>query len=146
MSRRLIQTIIGLSVVVVHIFSFAMIMFFKSEWMSMTQRIDVALVLLPVTSTYFMAVVKTAVDDKEKFDDSPRVNLNYILVVFLVTGSFLAAVAAIVVEMPGPMAPTIEDAKNWLIGLQVGLGGAFGYIASDLFGKLERTNLNNVNQ
>jgi hypothetical protein len=133
--------IIGTSVILVHIFSFAMIMFFKAEWLSMSQRIDVALVLLPVTATYFMAVVKSAVDEQKNLEPGPPVNLNYVVVVFLVTTTFLAAVATIVIQMPGPFAPTIDDAKQWLIGLEVGLGGAFGYIATDLFGKVERVSV-----
>jgi len=67
-----------------------------------------------------------------------HLRLNYVAVVFLVTAAFLVAIATIVIQMPGPFAPTIDDAKQWLIGLEVGLGGAFGYIATDLFGKVER--------
>jgi hypothetical protein len=85
-----------------------------------------------------MAVVKNAVDEQTSRDKGALVILNYVIVVFLVTGAFLAAVATIVVQMPGPFAPTIDDAKKWLVGLEVGLGGAFGYIASDLFGKIEK--------
>jgi hypothetical protein len=58
--------------------------------------------------------------------------------VLLVTGAFLAAVVAVVICVPGSFVPTVDDARNWLIGLQVGLGAAFGYISSDLFGKLEK--------
>jgi hypothetical protein len=41
--------------------------------------------------------------------------------------------------VPSSYIPTIDDAKNWLVGLQIGLGGAFGYIAADLFGKIEKS-------
>jgi hypothetical protein len=137
MKRELVRLIVGVLVIGVHIFSFAMIMFFKTEWLSISQRTDVALLLLPVTATYVMAIVKSAVDNKSTLDFGDPVNLNYVVVVFLVTAAFLTAVVTIVVQMPGPIAPTIDDAKQWLIGLEAGLGGAFGYIATDLFGKIE---------
>jgi hypothetical protein len=136
--RQRVRLVVGLAVVVVHVFSFAVIMFFKTEWATTSQRSDLALVLLPVTATYFMAVVKSAVEEQSDFELGRLVNVNYVTIVFLVTGAFLAAVVAIVLEVPGSFVPTIDDAKTWLIGLQVGLGGAFGYIASDLFGKIER--------
>ncbi len=104
----------------------------------MSQRLDMALVLLPVTATYFMAVVKSAVDRQYDFNPGALVNINYVLIVFLVNGAFLAAIALIVIRTPSAIAPTVDDAKNWLVGLQVALGGSFGYIANDLFGKIER--------
>jgi hypothetical protein len=138
MYHQRVRLIIGVAVVLVHIFSFGMIMFFKAEWATMSQRVDLAAVLLPVTATYFMAVVKSAVDEQGDFELGKYVNLNYVTIVFLVAGSFLAAIVVIIVEVPGAFVSTIDDAKQWLIGLEVGLGGAFGYIAADLFGKVEK--------
>ena len=138
MHRQLVRLIVGLAVVVVHLFSFAVIMFFKTEWATMSQRLDLAMVLLPVTATYFMAVVKSAVDEQADQNLGRVVNVNYVTIVFLVTGSFLTAVLAIVLAVPGSFVPTIDDAKNWLVGLEIGLGGAFGYIATDLFGKIAK--------
>jgi hypothetical protein len=93
-----------------------------------------------------MAVVKSAVDEQSDLDPGRIVNFNYVAIVFLVTGAFLAGVLVIVVEVPGSFVPTIDDAKQWLIGLQVGLGGAFGYIATDLFGKVEKVTVPTVSQ
>jgi hypothetical protein len=138
MHRQRVRLLIGSAVVLVHLFSFAMIMFFKNEWATMSQRIDLAMVLLPVTATYFMAIVKSAVDEQGDLELGRLVNLNYVIIVCFVTGAFLAADVFIVVEVPSSYVPTIEDAKNWLVGLQIGLGAAFGYIAADLFGRVEK--------
>jgi hypothetical protein len=141
MYRQQVRLFVGLAVVLVHLFSFATIMFFKADWTTVSQRLDLAMVLLPVTATYFMAIVKSAVDEQSDMDIGRKVNFNYIAIVFLVTGAFLAALIFVVLVVPGPLIPTIDDAKNWLVGLQIGLGGAFGYIATDLFGKIERVSV-----
>jgi 4-hydroxybenzoate polyprenyltransferase len=137
MYRQQVRLVVGLAVVLVHLFSFAVIMFFKTEWITESQRGDLALILLPVTATYFTAVAKSAVEQQSDFELGRRVNLNYVTIVFLVTGAFLLSVVFIVLTVPSSFVPTIDDAKKWLAALQVGLGAAFGYIATDLFGKIE---------
>jgi hypothetical protein len=124
-----------MSVIVVHIVAFATIMMFKNDWTSPSQRFDFASVLLPITAAYLVAIVKNAIDEQFVIDTTAPVNAYYVSVVLSVTASFLFAILFVVFEAPGEIVPTVETARQWLVLLDVGLGAAFGYIASDLFGK-----------
>jgi hypothetical protein len=52
--------------------------------------------------------------------------------------SFSVALLLFVFWFPRIGGPTIEDLRRWMIVVEIAFGGAFGLIAEDLFGKIER--------
>jgi hypothetical protein len=111
------------------------IFLFKDDYLTRAQQLDTAFILMPVTAAYTTAVIRSAIENKERQDYGPKVNLNYALVVILFTALTLCGVLYNVIELTSA---TPEDRRQIML-FQIVFGTGFGLIVSDLFGKAERT-------
>ena len=96
------------------------------------------MLLIPVSAGYFVAVVRSAIQNQAVTATVRLVNLNYVTIVLLVTAAFCAALLLFVFSYPAVVGPTIVELRRWLVVLEIGFGGGFGLIAEDLFGKVEK--------
>lgn len=133
MDREYFKIGVGVSVISVHALCFLIVLFTKDDWLSPAQRIDIGLLLLPVTASYAAAVVRSAVEDQGKKWKRRPVNLNYALIVSLFTGFTLIGLLLTVVTM----GPDLDLARRQILLFEIVFGGGFGLIAADLFGKIE---------
>jgi len=139
MDRELVRLIVALSIILTHIIAFLGIIVWQGEYItSPTERLDVAMLLVPVSSGYFVAVVRSAIQRQDAISGSDRVNLNYVVIVLLVTFAFCGALIFFVFSYPNFVGPTSVELRRWIVVLEIGFGAGFGLIAEDLFGKVEK--------
>ena len=134
MTRENFRTIVGSSVIVVHALCFALLFFGKSETLTSSQQIDLALLFMPITATYVVSVVRAAIEHAVDHTTRTEVNLNYCVVVSIVTAITLAGLLWTVANLTGN---TPEDRQRIII-FEIVFGAAFGLVAADLFGKIEK--------
>src|SRR5262245_31803076 len=91
MNTAQMRMTLGPAIVVVHATAFAKIMLFTELTLSPPQRFDVAMLLIPVTVAYFMAVVRSAVRNKASSEPGPSITLEYLVIAILVSIMFLGA-------------------------------------------------------
>ena len=137
MPRDVVRTLVGLLVIIAH--GTAFIGIFVSPYFPLpSEQLDLVMLLLPVTSAYFVAVIRSAIQRRGYVGHEPPDNLNYIITVFVVTGLFCGCLVYFVFSYPEVVGPTIVELRRWLVGLEIAFGAGFGLIAEDLFGKVER--------
>jgi hypothetical protein len=132
MRREIFRIGIGVAVIAVHTICFFMI-YYKDAYLSPSQKLDVALLFMPITTAYVVAIVKSAIDEKGTKGLGPSVNLNYAIIVILFTVITLVGLLITV----GNMTASMED-RRYILLFEIAFGAGFGLIASDLFGKIER--------
>jgi hypothetical protein len=137
MTRAQLRTIVGLSVIVIHALCFWILREWKTDWLSPAERQDISLLLIPITATYFVAIVRSAIEHRSPIKDKKKLSFFYVAVVCVVTFLFLSALLSLVMSVPGPKAPTVDDIRRDILLLEIAFGGGFGLIATDLFGKVE---------
>jgi hypothetical protein len=140
MKRDTVRMIVGLSVIATHIIAFLAILF--QEYIDTSDRLDVAMLLVPVSAAYVTAIVRSAIATQEVNDEVKRtVNANYVSVIGLITFAFCGALLVLVFGYPKIGGQTLPELRQWLVIIEVGFGGAFGLIAEDLFGRVEQVNI-----
>lgn len=138
MRKRAVRLIVGIGVVVTHLVSFFAIVFVQRDYIPPADRLDVALLLVPITAAYVTAIVRSAISEQANFDPGPELNANYIAVCALITAAFCIGLLSFVFYYPEIGGPTTTDLKRWLVVIEIGFGTAFGLLAEDLFGKVEK--------
>jgi hypothetical protein len=131
MRQEIFRICIGVLIILVHALCFGVIFLFKDAYLTRAQQLDTAFILMPVTAAYATAVIRSAIENKERQDYGPSVNLNYAVVVILFTALTLGGVLYNVVELTGS---TPEDRRQIML-FEVAFGTGFGLIVADLFGK-----------
>jgi hypothetical protein len=134
MKKEYFRIGVGLAVILIHATCFAIIFFGKDDYLSSTQKIDIALLFMPITAAYVVAIVRAAIENSAPTDVSTPVNINYALVVFLITIITLLGLLWTVATLTGDA----ETDRHRIIVFEIVFGAAFGLVASDLFGKVER--------
>lgn len=134
MKKEYFRIGVGLSVIIVHAACFAIIFFGKDAYLTSSQKVDVALLFMPITAAYLVAVVRSAIDNSTPTEVITPVNLNYSLVVMLVTIIALVGLLWTVVTLTG----NAEADRHVIIIYEIVFGASFGLVAADLFGKVEK--------
>jgi hypothetical protein len=130
---------VGLVVIIAHATAFFGIIVWQRQYITVpSERLDVAMLLIPVTAAYFVAVIRSAIQRRGAVGHEPPDNLNYVSIVLVVTLLFCGSLVYFVFAFPAVVGPTITDLRRWLVVLEIGFGAGFGLIAEDLFGKVER--------
>lgn len=137
MLRESVQTALGLLILLTHVLSFFGIVFWQS-YISSDDRLDVAMLLFPITAAYFVAIVRSAITRQDVVDTVRKVTTNYLLIVGVTSVAFCLALLSFVFGYPSVGGPTTVELRRWLILLEIAFGSGFGLIAEDLFGKVER--------
>lgn len=139
MNRNRVRLVVGPAIILTHICALWGVIVWQSEYIpSSAERLDLAMLLIPVSAGYVVAVVRSAIETKSAANDNTSVNPNYMAVVFLVTLAFCAALLFSVFKYPSIVGPTIVEFRRWLVVLEIGFGTGFGLIAEDLFGRVEK--------
>jgi hypothetical protein len=134
MRRETFRIIIGSAVISVHAACFLIIMYFKDDAFTQPQRIDLGLLLLPITAAYVVAVLRSAIEEQHTQALGRKVNLNYSIIVSLFTVITLLGLLFTVIQLSGDL----DLARRQILLFEIAFGTAFGLIATDLFGKVER--------
>jgi hypothetical protein len=127
---------VGITVLLIHIAVYV-ILRGKSS-LTPPERSDLFLLLMPITAAVVLAVVRSAIEERNSLDLGPPVNLFYASVVFIVTISYAVALLSTVISYPDPTIPEIENLRQSILIHEIAFGAAFGLIATDLFGKIEK--------
>jgi hypothetical protein len=139
MKRDTVRFFVGAGIILTHVIAFFGLVAWQSKYIpAPMDRLDVAMVLVPVTAGYFLAVVRSAIQNQSSIEPVKIVNANYIFVVLLVTAVFCAALLYFVFSFPAVVGPTTVELRRWLVLLEIGFGSGFGLIAEDLFGRVEK--------
>src|SRR2546427_6507720 len=112
MRRELLRTFVGVSVILTHITSFVGLVIIRKDYIPYGEHLDVAMILIPVSSAYFMAIVRSAIQLQDVLSSTKRVNVNYIVIVSLVTLSFCIALLYFVYRFPDIGGPTTVELKR----------------------------------
>jgi hypothetical protein len=132
--REVFRIGIGVSVIIVHALCFLIIFYFKGQYLTPNQQTDLAFLLMPVSSAYVAAIIRSAVEDQRIRGRGPSVNLNYAIIITLFTAIFLVGLLVTVISINGYS----EDVRRQISIFEIAFGTGFGLIATDLFGKVEK--------
>jgi hypothetical protein len=139
MKRDTVKFFVGAGVILTHVIAFFGIVAWQSKYIpAAMDRLDVAMILVPVTAGYFLAIIRSAIQNQSSNEPVRLVNANYVFVVLLVTAAFCIAMLYFVFSFPAVVGPTITELRRWLVLLEIGFGSGFGLIAEDLFGRIEK--------
>ncbi|MDP3075890.1 hypothetical protein [Bradyrhizobium sp.] len=140
MNIEVMRLVVGLIVLATHIVAFFGIVVWQSGYIPVaTERLDLALLLVPVSAGFFLAVVRSAVQNRKAMIAAAEpVGVNYVAVVTTVALAFSGALLFFVFSYPAVVGPTTVELRRWLVILEIGFGAGFGMIAEDLFGKVEK--------
>jgi hypothetical protein len=139
MPRDILRMIVGLMVVGAHAAAFFGITIWQSAYIPIAgERLDAALLLVPISAAYFVAVIRSAIQHRAAVGHEAPDNLNYVVIVILITALFSGTLVYFVFEYPAVVGPTTVELRRWLLVLEIGFGAGFGLIAEDLFGKVEQ--------
>jgi len=133
MHKEHVRMAIGLAVIVVHAMCLGIIYFFKDAYLSQSQKLDVALLFMPITAAYVVAVVRSAVQDQGKFGMGSLVNANYVMIVGTFTVLALGGLLWTAISLTG----NSDSDRQQILLFEIAFGAAFGLIASDLFGEIK---------
>ena len=133
MNKEFFRIFIGASVLAVHAFCFFWIFYMKDEYLSMPQRISIALLFMPITAAYVVAIIRHAIENATLRETHPVVNLNYAIIISMFTVITLGGLLWTVVNLQGAQ----ESDRQLILLFEVAFGAGFGLIAADLFGKIE---------
>jgi hypothetical protein len=134
MHQEIFRICIGVLIILVHALCFCVIFLFKDAYLTRLQQLDTAFILMPVTAAYATAVIRSAIENKERQDYGPVVNLNYAIVVILFTALTLGGVLYNVIHLTG----ATPDDRRQIMLFEIAFGTGFGLIVTDLFGKADR--------
>ena len=137
MTKNIFRMIVGLSVISVHAICFFIIFALKDDYLTKGQKIDIALLFMPITATYVAAIVRSAIEHSSPDEVLVPVNANYALVTSLVAGLTLVGLLWTIASLTG----SAEADRQTIIIFEIVFGAAFGLIAADLFGKIEKVDL-----
>jgi hypothetical protein len=129
MRQELLRISIGIIIIVIHFMCFITIFVFKDAYLTRSQQLDMAFLLMPVTAAYVTAVIRSAIENKGNLGEGPTVNINYAIIVILVTSMTLAGILFNVIELAGA---TPDDRRQIMI-FEIMFGTGFGLIVTDLF-------------
>jgi len=134
MNKEYFRLGIGVAIILVHAACFLVIFYGKDDYLTPRQKIDVALLFMPITAAYTVAVVRAAVENSNLIPVPTKVSLNYAVIVLLVTVITLFGLLWTVVSLTG----NSESDRQQIIIFEIVFGASFGLVAADLFGKVER--------
>jgi hypothetical protein len=138
MRKHIVKIVVSWSVILTHAPSFFVIVAARQAYFPPEMRLNLALTLIPVTATYFMAIVRDAVEKQGAEAGQGKVDFNYYSIAIVTTLLFCASLLYFVFFFPDVGGPRVEDLQRWLIVLEIAFGAAFGLIAQDLYGKIEK--------
>lgn len=138
MRKDVVKIAVSALVIITHIISFFAIVVIRQAYFHPEMRLNLALTLIPVTATYFMAIVRDAVETQRDRSVGIPVSINYVAIALIVTIAFCASLLYFVFWFPEVGGPRAEDLQRWLLVIEIAFGAAFGLIAQDLYGKIEK--------
>lgn len=133
MNKEFFRIFIGASVIAVHALCFFWIFYMKDDYLSLSQRTSIALLFMPITAAYVVAIIRHAIENAIPREIHPVVNLNYAIIISMFTVITLGGLLWTVVNLQGAQ----EADKQLILLFEVAFGAGFGLIAADLFGKIE---------
>lgn len=101
MKREYFRILVGTSVIFVHSFCFLIIFYYKDDFLTMSQKMDMALLIMPISAAYASAVVRSALERGRERSFGPKMNINYSVIVILVTGMSLVGLLITVINITG---------------------------------------------
>ena len=133
LSKNLVKTVVGWSIVLGHIGILVYIFVGKSDTWDLDRKMAAALTVAPVFAAYFVAVVKNFVGTAEEAGRGPKVNYNYAVISFFVPACLLIGVAYVIYIFPSDDFADPQRLQQVLAGLEVCLGGVVGLVVDNLF-------------
>lgn len=137
MKKEFFRIFIGASVIATHAFCFFWIFYMKEDYLSLSQRISIALLFMPITAAYVLAIIRNAVENAAPRKVDQVVNLNYVIIISMFTVITLGGLIWTVVNLQGAQ----ESDRQIILLFEIAFGAGFGLIAADLFGKVEVINI-----
>jgi hypothetical protein len=107
------------------------------------QQTRVLLSLGPVASTYFVAVIKTAIRERYNLGPSQVVSIEFSSFAVVLSVFFVGSLYYFCLSFPGSVAQDSESLAKWISGVEVALGGSLGLIVDVLFPAGVETRTNN---
>jgi len=137
MSKNLVKTIVGWTIVLGHIGIIVYIFLGKSGTWDVERKMSAALTVAPVFTAYFVSVVKNFIAKGEELGPGPVVNYNYAAISFFLPACLLGGLVYVVYSFPSEQFSEPERLQQILAGFEVCLGGVVGYVVDNLFPRPE---------
>ncbi len=135
MGRNVVKSIVGWIIIIGHLSVAIMILIFKDNVFSGDQKLSILLIISPVFSIYFVAVVRSFLSTAYETGPGRKVNANFATICILLPLVQISFVHYIILTYPDVIAGDVDSLQRWLAGLEIFLGGSLGLIADDLFPK-----------
>lgn len=131
--KNKVKALVGWTIVFGHVGILIYIFVGKSDTWDIERKMSAALIVAPVFTAYFVAVVKNFIAKGEEFGPGPKVNFNYAAISILVPMMLLAGVAYVIYVFPSEQFSEQGRLQQALAGLEVCLGGVVGFVVDNLF-------------
>ena len=121
-------------ITIAHIGLLPYIFFFVSR-VPAEARIDIAFIIGPITTAYFLTIVRFALDNRYKkmISSSRKVNFLFLFIAFLCTVPFICALYALIYMYENLHLDTVEQLKRGIGVVELFFGGAFALFVDTVF-------------
>jgi hypothetical protein len=133
MPQNYLRYIVGAIIVGGHIGLLIVVLTYLSKLLEPDQQTKVLLSLGPVASTYFVAVVKTAIRERHNFSPSLHVSIEFSAIAIALSLVFVGGLYYFCLGFPNAIAQDTDSLSKWILGVEVALGGSLGLVVDVLF-------------
>jgi len=133
-----ITTVTAVFITLGHVGMLPCIFFFVNR-LPVDDRIDVALMIGPLTAAYFITIVRFALDNRYQrlIEGSREVNFLFVFIAAICTVPFITALYTLVYLYETVQLDTEEALKRGIGVVELFFGGAFALFADTVFGREE---------
>lgn len=121
-------------IAVAHVGLLPYIFFFVSK-VPAEAKVDIAFIIGPITTAYFLTIVRFALDNRYKriLTSSRKVNILFLVIAFLSTVPFILALYALIYMYENLHLDTVEQLKRGIGVVELFFGGAFALFVDTVF-------------
>lgn len=130
-----ITVVAAIIICMAHVFLLPYI-FFGVSRVQPPDRIDIAMLIGPMTASYFITIVKFGIDNRYQklVEDSKPVNSLFIFVSFVCVVPFIVALYALIYLYESASLSSVNDLKRGIGVVELFFGSSFAIFANSLFG------------
>ena len=131
MNRQILSEFLGISILTTHIF----VLFYLWFVLERHESLFVAELTTPVTVSYFVAITKWFIDNRDIKKKKEEVRISYAVVACLLIGTMLISMPLGIYVYQVNLRVEPNDLNSYFLFVESFFGASFALIIGDLFGK-----------
>ena len=134
MKKSSVASVVALLMLASHLGLLPTIFLYANRFLP-TEKIDIALIVGPMTAAYFLTIVQWVLGRRSTGDASGGAEVDSIYIIFAVVVpiAFVASIYYVIYAMQANKSFDTETTKRAIGVIELFVGGAFALIAKDLF-------------